>query len=839
MAALMALPVEAADAADAADGTILIREALVLGGVGRVGRSPVHRDSIELRIVKNEWKPPQREESMPLSDGSTRVWESVSAKPDGAIEHAALRGAGYASAIVEVPDDAVWILQASGHNLVYVNGTLRTGDPYQYGYVHLPVLLKAGSNELLFQCSRGRLQARLVKPKGPLFFHTADTTFPDLIAGEREPLFGAVIVLNATTNFARTVHVQASGPGAKKSESWLVNIPPLGLRKVPFQLLPPMLKQPGEYALTLSLHQKDRKLRQPIDEFKVKWNIRKPADVHKRTFVSGIDGSVQYYAVNPAHPPLETEEPLALFLSLHGASVEATSQAAAYSHKRWGHIICPTNRRPYGFDWEEWGQLDALEVLDLAKQRFQTDPRRVYLTGHSMGGHGTWNLGATFPDRFAALGPSAGWISFNTYGGRRQGGTNVVDSPMDLLLRRAAAMSDTLALASNYLHHGIYVLHGDADDNVPVTQARTMKETLAKFHRDFDYFEQPGAGHWWESSDEPGAECMDWPAMYDLFSRRSIPRIEDVRRIHFTTVNPGVSARSHWIAIEAQIAQLKPSSVDAQCDPGRRRFTARTENVHRLALTLDHLSPGEPVNYEIDGQKLGALAWPAAVSSKGANGMPTQIWFSRRGAAWFPERVPSPALKGPARHGPFKQAFQNRMLFVFGTRGTAEENEWALAKARYDAETFWYRGNGSVEMVADVDLEKFLKQDRDSSARNIILYGHSESNAVWEKFLGSGPVDVRRGLVRIGEHEWKGADLACLFVRPAPYSPTALIGAVSGSGIAGLKLTDRLPYFISGVGYPDCVVIGPDMLENGSAGIRAAGFFGQDWSATTGEFVWQ
>ena len=55
--------------------------------------------------------------------------------------------------------------------------------------------------------------------------------------------------------------------------------------------------------------------------------------------------------------------------------------------------------------------MDALEVLNLAQADLRTDRRRTYLTGHSMGGHGTWIVGVTFPDRFAAIAPSAGWIS--------------------------------------------------------------------------------------------------------------------------------------------------------------------------------------------------------------------------------------------------------------------------------------------------------------------------------------------------------------------------------------------------------------------------------------------
>jgi hypothetical protein len=54
-----------------------------------------------------------------------------------------------------------------------------------------------------------------------------------------------------------------------------------------------------------------------------------------------------------------------------------------------------------------------------------------------------------------------------------------------------------------------------------------------------------------------------------------------------------------------------------------------------------------------------------------------------------------------------------------------------------------------------------------------------------------------------------------------------------------LRLTDRLAYFVSGCGYPDCIVLGPEVLEKGSEGVRAAGFFGNDWRVTSGEFIWR
>ena len=49
-----------------------------------------------------------------------------------------------------------------------------------------------------------------------------------------------------------------------------------------------------------------------------------------------------------------------------------------------------------------------MEVLGIAKKDLRTDPTKTYLTGHSMGGHGTWNVGVHYPDKFAPIAPSAG-----------------------------------------------------------------------------------------------------------------------------------------------------------------------------------------------------------------------------------------------------------------------------------------------------------------------------------------------------------------------------------------------------------------------------------------------
>jgi len=174
------------------------------------------------------------------------------------------------------------------------------------------------------------------------------------------------------------------------------------------------------------------------------------------------------------------------------------------------------------------------------------------------------------------------------------------------------------------------------------------------------------------------------------------------------------------------------------------------------------------------------------------------------------------------------------MMFVYGTKGTPEENAWAFNKARFDAESFWYRGNGSVEILPDAAFNPGAAPDR-----GVILYGNADSNGAWPALLADSPVQVRRGEIKLGSRSSTGEDQACLFLRPRPGSAVACVGVVSGSGMIGMRLTDRLPYFLSGVEYPDVTVIGPEMLKQGSKGVRAAGFFGLDWSVEKGEFAWR
>ncbi|HRN56213.1 MAG TPA: alpha/beta hydrolase, partial [Agriterribacter sp.] len=166
----------------------------------------------------------------------------------------------------------------------------------------------------------------------------------------------------------------------------------------------------------------------------------------------------------------------------------------------------------------------------------------------------------------------------------------------------------------------------------------------------------------------------------------------------------------------------------------------------------------------------------------------------------------------------------HNMVFVYGTKGNKAENEWAFNKARYDAETWYYRGNGAVDIIAD------KAYDADHYAgRNVILYGNASTNAVWQILLTDAPVQVSRNHVRAGANAWSGDDLAVYFTWPIKNSPLTSVGVVAGTGLKGMNAANANQYFAGGSGFPDYMIFRLDMLRDGSRAIELAGFFDNHW----------
>lgn len=780
------------------------KEGLIVSDCHRYGREALVTDQVAFQLYSGKMKAPAPNVELFVdSKGKSITWQSIRVDSAGKFTGEQLSNA-YLYLQYQADRSQNALLNISGNSMVYFNGVPHAGDIYGDGWMNIPVKLQRGKNELLIRCSNfSRWQgvaAKLLFPQKNVLLAVEDVTLPHIVIGESSgDLKGAVVVVNKTDKRLAGLEITTSLNG-KGFTSAVADVPPLTTRKVSFSFDPSGVKAKGDYPCAITLKQKGRFL----DEKQVVVSAVNTGEHHSITFVSNIDGSLQYYGVAPSTSSAEKQ---ALFLSVHGAGVQAIGQARAYQPKDWGVVATPTNRRPRGFNWEDWGRLDALEVLELAQARFKPDPQRIYLTGHSMGGHGTWYLGATYPGKWAAIAPCAGYPTLTGYGSAdgkipQQGRTE-----HEKLLLRASNGSNVFELAQNYKDLGVYIHHGDDDQVVSVDYARQMRKVLGDFHNDFSYYEYPGGSHWF------GNESVDWSPIFEFFNWHKIDHDSAMNKIDFVTANPGISSNYRWASIIQQDTPLEYSSFSLTRDKKNSTIIGTTRNVSMLRLETDFVEAGDSIRITLDSAVIRTTASKEKV-----------LWL-----AGYPEWriVPgvNPKHKNPVRSGTFKEAFNHKMVYVYGTHGTRAENEWAYNKARYDAEVWYYRGNGAVDVVSDDEFSAARFADR-----GVIIFGNAVTNSAWKKLLASCPIQVSSDRITVGPHVYNGRDLGAYFVWPRADSDKAMVAVISGTGLAGMRAVDANQYFAAGSGFPDYLIVSADMLVAGPKGIKTAGFFGNDWS---------
>lgn len=222
---------------------------------------------------------------------------------------------------------------------------------------------------------------------------------------------------------------------------------------------------------------------------------KKAGEFEKRTF-KGASGKVLHYRLlkpDDYDPKGTAAYPLVIFL--HGSGERGNDNEKqldegvmelAKPEVRQKHpcfILAPQcpEKSSWGFIDKPKGHLRlnahkepreatglTLELIDVLSKEFRIDQKRLYLTGLSMGGFGTWDILARQPDRFAAAIPICG-------GGIPESAASFAKMP-------------------------IWVFHGGADPDVEVELSRQMVEALQKAGGKPGYTEYPGVGH----------ECWDY-----------------------------------------------------------------------------------------------------------------------------------------------------------------------------------------------------------------------------------------------------------------------------------------------------------------------------------------
>ena len=171
-----------------------------------------------------------------------------------------------------------------------------------------------------------------------------------------------------------------------------------------------------------------------------------------------------------------------LIFFLHGAGetgesvqkVKATGLPKLLETKTDMPFVVVSPQSPYG----GWNADKLNSLLGEVIAKYKVDPDRVYLTGLSMGGYGTWELGTSYPERFAAIAPICG------------GGF----PPRASRLRGVA----------------VWAFHGAKDDVVPIARTEAMIKAMkeAGFEPKFTIYPEAGHDSWTETYKNP--ELYKW-----------------------------------------------------------------------------------------------------------------------------------------------------------------------------------------------------------------------------------------------------------------------------------------------------------------------------------------
>ncbi len=208
----------------------------------------------------------------------------------------------------------------------------------------------------------------------------------------------------------------------------------------------------------------------------------------KHEFTGKESGKLSYWLMRPATIEPEKKYPLVLALHGRGGNTEAASVLGSDALRK-DHpcfVLAPAATR--AGVWAVPANLArlrgqpqlplALEALNKVMADHPIDPHRVYVTGQSMGGFGTYGALAASPQVFAAAMPICG-------------GWDVT---------QAAKFKDI----------PLWAFHGDADTTVPVERSREMVESLKRAGGTPKYTEYAGVGHNSWSRTYASPETWQW-----------------------------------------------------------------------------------------------------------------------------------------------------------------------------------------------------------------------------------------------------------------------------------------------------------------------------------------
>ena len=332
---------------------------------------------------------------------------------------------------------------------------------------------------------------------------------------------------------------------------------------------------------------------------------------HDRIFTSsdgiaregGTDGIHQHYGLYLPRS-YRHGEPSALQYWLHfrgGRAHTATLLPRLFRH--FGEDQDSVVVSPDGRGSSRWyvglGHADFREVWDDVLRTVTVDTRRVYLSGHSMGGFGSWLLSTLYPDRFAAAMPVAGPVTQGAWTGLDFEGCDEYTYDDYSFCYIQANDGDARAqhhrkLLENLRHVPVAVYQGAADELVPTSGVARQIERLAQLgyrHRfylfpNYEHYTHPVVDEW-----AAGARYMH------RFRRpRNPARVTYKRDMHFEIATERVQSAGRTLSFDFDSAYWMSGLTPANAETGVALFDGRSHAIaERPVLTVPEAGgPAEP-----------------------------------------------------------------------------------------------------------------------------------------------------------------------------------------------------------------------------------------------------
>jgi pimeloyl-ACP methyl ester carboxylesterase len=439
------------------------------------------------------------------------------------------------------------------------------------------------------------------------------------------------------------------------------------------------------------------------------------------------------------------------------------------------------------------GDRDVLKCIEMAKQRFSVDGDRVYLTGASMGGFGTWNVATRHPELFAAIAPIYGGGDYHVY---------VPKEKSAKLSSWEAYVNDktsSTAQLEGLLNMPILVSHGDQDQSVDVNLSRYLVRLLQRWDYDVRYIEVPGKGH---------TELGNWDQMISWLlqhKRNAFPRQVRLRAADLR------SASAYWVAATQKADPFEFMVVDAEALEGNV-IRVDSKNVQELVLT-----PNEAL---IDRTKPVMVVWNGRRIS--LNNLQTKEMVLKGD-----DYKPLSSRKTPHLAGPINDFQNTPFVIVVGTLSKDPMMKRAIAEKAAAVTNGWKSFQKyDPRVMNDVDVAP-----ADMKQYSLYLIGGPGENTVSKLVLEKIPFRIDSGSVVIDGKTFQAKDAVLHAIYPNPFNAERYVNIVAGTSGAGLSFYDPNRRGLFEYDY----YVADGRLPNYGAGAKdekimvASGFFNHNW----------